>query len=136
MLVDWLGSTDLEIEFVITDADSGQPVEAAELLVYEYGGFYREAQAEREFTLTADSEGIIRSVCHDDWCIGKTSGLRFTDTYHVYLPEWRLQVSAPGYEASNRVWLRELPEGRRQQQHLGPRRDKLIVRLPMQRAGS
>src|ERR1700732_3342445 len=83
----WVGSTDLEIEFVVTEVVTGQPVEGAKIAVHSDGGFYRERE-EKGFTLLTDQDGIARRVCHDSMCFGTRSGLRFTDTYVVHLP-WR-----------------------------------------------
>jgi hypothetical protein len=130
----WVGSTDLEVEFVVTDAASGQPVEAAELLVYEEVGLYREAR-HGTFTLVTDEDGIARRICHDNMCSGTDSGLAFTHTYHVAWPDWLIQVSATGYEPSEPVGLWDVRE-KCQQQHVGPRHDKLTVRLSVQRTGS
>ncbi|HKI32684.1 MAG TPA: hypothetical protein VKA46_12605 [Gemmataceae bacterium] len=132
LLSDWVGGTDLEIEFVITDVDSGEHVEAAEVLVFEEIGLYREAKGE-PFTLVTGQDGTARRVCHDDLCSGKQSRLGFTHTYHVAWPSWCVQISAPGYESSKPVWLLDMPEERRHEQHLGPMRDKLTVRLPIRK---
>src|SRR5262245_191952 len=66
----WVGATDLEVEFVVTDA-TGQPVPWARIDVQSDGGFYRECD-EKAFTLTADSAGTARRVCHHAMCYGTT----------------------------------------------------------------
>lgn len=40
----WVGQTDLTVEFVITDADTGKPIEGAGITVHSYGGFYAETE--------------------------------------------------------------------------------------------
>ena len=131
--IHWVGSTNLEIEFLVTQADTGQPVQGAEIAVWSEGGFYRE-RADRQFSLLTDEQGKARRVCHESMCFGTQSGLRLTDTYVVHLPWWNFRVSAPGY------WTRELtsldiPENVRQVQRLGPETAKLVVRVSVERDG-
>src|SRR5262245_46450819 len=90
----WVGQTDLEVEFVVTDAGSGNPIPGARVEVKSEGGLYAERD-KQEFALVADADGKARKVCRDSMCFGKVSGLRFTDTYSVHLPYWRFRVVAP-----------------------------------------
>ena len=98
----WVGYTDLEIEFIVTEADTRQPIRGAEITVLSEGGFYSERE-EKQFKLETDHEGRARRVCHDSMCFGTQSGLCLTDTYVVHLPGWYIQVSAPGYRPSKWV---------------------------------
>ncbi|MCI0643164.1 MAG: DUF4198 domain-containing protein [Gemmataceae bacterium] len=100
----WVGSTDLHIHFEVSDADSGKPVENAEIYVQSEGGFYKDRD-EKAFTLTTDRDGIASGLCRDSMCFGTRSGLRFTDTFRVYLPWWRFQVIAEGYEPHKSTYL-------------------------------
>src|ERR1051325_1169133 len=74
MLVRWVGRTDLEVEFAVTDAESGQSVPGAQIEVQSEGGFYDE-DYKQAFTLTADSGGRASKVCRDSMCFGTQSGL-------------------------------------------------------------
>jgi hypothetical protein len=126
----WVGSTDLEIKFIITDADTGQPIESAQVAVHSEGGFYREHE-EPDFTLVTDGEGIARRVCHRSMCFGTQSLLRFTNTFAVHLPWWHFSVSAPGYETNDLVYL-NVPEYRRQVERGRPGAT-LIVRAALRK---
>jgi hypothetical protein len=125
----WVGSTDLEVEFVATDATTGQPVPGAEVEVWSGGGFYEEREP-REFRLAADPDGRAAYVCRGSMCFG-TSSL-FTDTYCVHLPHWWFRVSAPGYEATEPIDL-DVLEYRRAVRKVGPRGAKLVVPVSLRK---
>lgn len=69
----WVGRTDLEVEFVITDVGTGQPIPGARVEVHSEGGFYEE-QNEQEFVLIADADGVARKECRRSMCFGAQSG--------------------------------------------------------------
>jgi hypothetical protein len=123
----WVGGTDLEVEFVVTDAATGEPVEAAEIAIVSEGGLYRERD-EQQFVLRTDREGVARRVCHEAMCSGTRSGLRFTDTYRVHLPWWYFEVSAPGYGSTEPAYL-DSPEYGRQVRRVSPGVSKVVVNI-------
>ncbi len=125
LAIHWVGSTDLEVEFAVTDAATGNPVPGARVEVQSEGGFYAE-DFKQEFALTTDPGGLARRECARSMCYGTQSGLRFTDTFVVYLPFWRYRVLAEGFESSEWADLNVL-ELRRQVRRTGPRRAKLAV---------
>jgi hypothetical protein len=127
----WVGHADLEIEFMVVDAASGQSIEGAEVAVQSEDGFYAERD-EASFTLRTDAVGAAHRVCHDSMCFGTQSGLRVTDTYAVHLPWWTFRVSALGYQPTDPDFL-DLRERVRQVQRVSPRAAKLAVRVPLQR---
>jgi hypothetical protein len=131
-MIAWVGGTDLEIVFVLTDADTGEPIRGAKLLVHSEGGFYKERE-EKEFSLVTNEMGTASRVCHNTMCCGKQSNLRFTDTFGVYLPDWFVSPSAPGYEAGETFFLDDVPY-QRQVQRLAPGRTRLMVPLRLHRA--
>jgi hypothetical protein len=132
LTIQWVGWTDLEIELLVADTTTGQPVEAATIEVHSEGGFYEEREPQR-FTLVTDREGVAKRVCRRSMCCGTQSGLKFTDTYVVHLPRWRFRVSAPDCQASKWIDL-DVPEYIRQVQRVGPGAAKLVVRVPLQKA--
>lgn len=95
--IHWVGYTDLEIEFVVTDAETDIPVPAATVYVHSEGGFYAERERQ-DFELTTNEVGTVTRLCKDCMCFG-TSGWNI-DTYVVHLPDWYYRVSAPGYVES------------------------------------
>ncbi|HJT75697.1 MAG TPA: hypothetical protein VJ739_00695 [Gemmataceae bacterium] len=132
-LIDWVGFTDLEIQFIVTDAATGQPVKDATISVHsEDGSLYRERD-ETQFALQTDQDGIARQVCHDNLCSGRQSGLGFTNTFSVALPSWYFQVSAPGYRPTEGVWL-DPRKYSRQVQEVGRRATRLVVLVAIEKA--
>lgn len=133
----WLGSTDLEIEFVVTDAAIGQPIKTARIDIDGEDSFCDEERTVRKpFHLLTDAEGIARKECRNARCIGTRSGFGWSrDTRHVYLPCWHYSVSAPGYETSEWTFL-DIQENNRQIQHLGPGKDKLTVPILLQKTAT
>ena len=126
----WVGYTELEIEFVVTD--SGRPVPGASVQVHSEGGFFKGGEEEEDFVLVTDGNGIARTSCDDVWCSGEKSGLRLTDTYDVYMPWWQFQVTAPDYHASECYFLASR-EFNKQVQRLGPGKAKLVVPIQLVR---
>ena len=132
--VHWVGHTDLEIEFVVTDATTGHPVEGAEVAVRPDGGLYQERD-EAAFALRTDAAGTARRVCHSSMCFGTQSGLGFTDTYVVHLPWWDVRVSAAGCEPVGNFFL-DVPEYVRQVERVGPRAAKLVVQVSLRKSAA
>jgi hypothetical protein len=95
----WHGTINLEIVFLVADADTGRPVEGATVLVHQDSptrGPSGEKWGEK-FGLPTDKDGAARRVCHR--LTGEhSSGLGFTNTWSVDLPSWFCWVTAPGYE--------------------------------------
>ena len=90
----WVGSKDLEVEFVIADAGTGRPVPGAAVQFYNphpsslCGEEYREA----EFRRSADEGGRVRLLCRQCMCSGHKNW--YEDTFSIHLPEWYFVVTA------------------------------------------
>lgn len=95
--VRWVGSTDLEIEFVVTDALTQEPINGATVDVHSDGGFCAEREKDR-FALVTDGDGSVKRLLKGCMCFG-TSGWNI-DTFVVHLPWWFYQVSADGYSVA------------------------------------
>ncbi len=122
----WVGHTDLEIEFVVTDAETGLAIEGATIRqVDPEGGLYHE-EGEKSFSLNTDARGMARRTCKHVMCSGGHSGLGFGETYGVDLPLWYYQISAPGYETTGVISLHEI-ENVRRVQRIGRGQAKLIA---------
>jgi hypothetical protein len=128
--ISWVGSTDLEVAFAVTDAATGGPVPGARVEVQSDGGFYEERD-KQEFTLVAGADGLARKECRDSMSFGTQSGLRFTNTFAVHLPWWRYRVVAERYNPTEWAHL-DVSELRRQVQRAGPGKAKLIVPVSLQ----
>lgn len=98
----WVGMTELEIEFIVTDAATGAPVKGAIVHVkQEEGGFCEREKG--EFELATDANGSAKRSVKQCMCYGK-SGWNI-DTFAVHFPSWSYQVSANGYATSEWAWL-------------------------------
>ncbi|CAN5356349.1 hypothetical protein BH11PLA2_BH11PLA2_19910 [soil metagenome] len=127
--VRWVGHTDLEVEFVVTDATTGVPVPKAEIDIHSEGGFYEEREL-RDFKLVAGQDGRVSYLCRNSMCFG-TSG-HFTDTFAVHLPWWSFRVIADGYEPGDLTELDEL-EYRQQARRDDPGKAKLLVPVTLRK---
>jgi hypothetical protein len=126
---DWVGDTDLEVEFVVRDTATGEPVPGATLQVHSEGGLCAERERQ-DFSLVADPAGRVKRLCRNCLCFG-TRGWNI-DTYVVHLPWWFYQAKAPGYRPSALLQL-DVPEYVRQVQRGRPFA-RLVVRVPLERS--
>lgn len=129
--IQWVGSTDLEVEFVLREVGTGNPIPGARVEIQSEGGFYEERD-KQAFALSADTQGMARKECRNSMCFGTRSGLRFTDTFAVHLPWWRFRVSAPGFESSEWIDL-DVFEFRRRAHRTSPGKAKLRVAVSLHR---
>jgi hypothetical protein len=108
-LITWDGNTELEVAITVIDATSTTPIPGARIEVQSWGtmgpGTGPGEDEETRFDLFTDAAGVARKECGTTHCSGQVSGLRFTDTFHVYRPWWMFRVSADGYEPSELVDL-------------------------------
>ena len=127
----WVGSTDLEVKFAMTDAVTGDPIPSAQVEVHSEGGFYEE-RGRQEFVLVADANGVAHKECRNSMCFGARSGLGFTNTFAVHLPWWRYRVVAEGFEPGEWAEL-DVLEFRRQVRRAGPGKTTLVVPVSVHR---
>jgi hypothetical protein len=132
--VEWVGSTDLEIEFLVKDMDTGAPIVGAEVGIHPEGGYF-DARDQKEITLKTGADGICQRLCENSTCAGRQSGLRITNTYAIRLPGWWCWVSAPGYKPIDPIYLNERNYAR-QVQRVGPHRAKLVVKVFLEKQNS
>lgn len=122
----WVGATDLEITFTVTDAATDQPVPGATIRVHSRGGFYDEADRETFFTMTTDEAGAVTRLCRNSMCFGSKNW--YTDTYVVHLPHWTYRVEARGYARNDLIEL-DLGDNIRRVQRGKPARLVVPTRL-------
>ncbi|HYV36481.1 MAG TPA: hypothetical protein VE988_12290, partial [Gemmataceae bacterium] len=106
----WAGAYDLEVEFAITDANTGLPIEgvAIEVAVEKDAPFYNHEGEPDQFKLTTNHLGLAQRICKRMMCFGTRSQLGFTDTFDSHLPlDWKCTISAPGYNNIDLHWLGE-----------------------------
>ena len=128
-LIRWVGSTDLEVEFAVTDAATDGPVPGARVEVQSEVGCDTK-DFEQDLTIPVDAAGSARMEVRPCVCFGTQSGLRFTDTFVVHLPYWRCRVIAESYEPSEWANLDVLKQ-RRQVRRIGPGKAKLVVPMSL-----
>ncbi len=109
----WVGHTDLEVTFVVSDATTGQPIPHATIHIRaEPGGFCADP-FHPEFSITTDKHGHARQLSTSCLCFGSKG--RFQDTFGSHLPRWSYHATADGYEATDRADL-DVPENERRVQ--------------------
>lgn len=133
----WVGGTNLHVEFAVIDANSGNPIPGARIEIRCDGSFYDggwEEDREKPFELRTDRDGIAQRVCRNNRCIGTQSGLCFTNTRVVYVPNWHVRVSADGYDASSSLDVHEKYQGK--VRHEGMQNDRLPIQIALMKAGA
>jgi hypothetical protein len=130
----WVGVTHLTLVFVVTDTETGQPIEDAEVLIHpgDEGSRYLEGK-ELPLALKTDGQGVARYELADCKCGGEFSNLGFTDTRGVHFPAWLVAANAPGYLAADPICLYDIP-GRKKVEHTGPGKDKLVVPISLSKS--
>jgi hypothetical protein len=126
--IDWVGSTDLEIEFMALDATTSDPIPGATIDIHSEGGLYEEREP-RDFALVTGPDGRVTYLCRNCMTSG-TSGPNI-NTLAVSLPMWLYQVSAAGYETTGKIGL-ESTENHRNVQRGHPT-SKLVVLVSLQK---
>ena len=123
----------MKVEFLVTSADSGEPIRNARIEVQTHGGFYDGGwQGEDPFELRTDGAGVGSRQLTNNRCIGSVSRLRFTDTCIVYVPMWRVRALATGYEPSE--WVDVYEEYRGKVQRVDSDQNRLSIWLPLRKA--
>lgn len=103
--IQWVGSTDLDVEFVVSDADTGGPVAGASVEIdQEAGGFCHDWDA-KHFRLVTGPDGVVSRRCLSCMCFGTKS--MWKDSFVVHLPDWTFAVSAEGYVPTGPIELDE-----------------------------
>lgn len=132
LVIHWVGHTDLDVEFSISDAATGAPIRGARVEIQQTAGGYYEDRDEKGYMLASGDDGLARKVCRSSMCFGTRSGLGFTDTFVVHLPVWRFQAVANGYEPSQWTEL-DVPHYLQQVRQSGPGEAKLAVAVSLDR---
>jgi hypothetical protein len=107
----WGGRTDIDIQFRVTDAATGQPIPGAriDLAPEERGERFCEDPITEPFTLVADDNGIASRLTTGCPCGGSQGW--FEDTFGVNFPGWSYRVTADGYSDSEKLQLRTPENG-------------------------
>ena len=129
----WVGRTDLTVVIEVTDAWTGSPISGATLELEEHpdGVFEEGVEGITSVTLQCDENGIARVERGEVRCVGKRSGLGWTDTFVVYPQLCRVRASAPKYTSGDWANLWEEPH-RNETRRDGPGRSKLVIPVTLQ----
>lgn len=127
----WVGWTDLDVEFIVKDADTDQPIAGAVIAVDSEGGLYHD-RFPQSFRLTTGPDGSASYRCRGMMCGGRVSGLSLTRSYACHIPDWLVRVHAPGYEPTEQVWLEKLQHPRFVER-LGPKLSRLVVPIRLRK---
>lgn len=126
----WVGHTDLDVVFLISDAETGKPIPGAQIEIkQERGGFYENTDA-MEFSLITSDTGFASRECRFSMCFGSSSLLTINNTFVVHLPLWTFRVRAENYRASDWIWL-DKSEYIRQAKRNGDGKSKLVVPISL-----
>jgi hypothetical protein len=125
----WVGHTDLDIRFDVTDGVTGAAIKDAIVQVRAERGGFCEDREERQFDLATDDCGHAQYLCKNCMCFG-SRGL-FEDTFAIHLPWWWFQVTAPGYVSTKSAYL-DVPERVREVKR-GDTRATLNIEIALQR---
>ncbi len=125
----WSGTSTLTVEFVVTDAETGQPVEGAAILIYdEMDSRHNEPPKPRAKT---DRDGMARVISPHQRTGGRESGLRFTNTHYISVPVWHVWFAAPGFVET---WPLSIEQDYRgAATRTGPRQAKLIIPVALRK---
>ncbi len=99
----WVGHTDLQVRFVVSDATTEQPVPQAIVHIRAEAGGLCDDGGERKFTITTDENGHATHLCKGCMCFGSKS--IFEDTFAVHLPHWWFHATAAGYSGTDPRFL-------------------------------
>jgi hypothetical protein len=104
----WVGFRDLEVTFVVTDAETGDLIAGAQIDIPKNEPSFC-SDCEGPYTLVTDTQGSVRRTAKHCMCFGYSgrSWFRRLETYGSHAPDWEFQVSSPGYRRSEWISLHE-----------------------------
>jgi hypothetical protein len=126
----WVGHKDLQVQFLVTDANSGAPVPNATIHIRAEAGGFCSDRDPMQFTVATDSKGIATRTIKQCMCFGKQG--MFQDSFGMHLPLWWCHASAEGFTPSEPISL-EAPEYARRVKRLRLNAE-LTVELQLRKA--
>jgi hypothetical protein len=97
----WVGQSDVDVEFIVTDVRDEEPINGAIIEVETERGFCDEAEG--AFSLTTDSAGRAKRLVKKCLSFGAESW--YKNTFGIHLPNWHYRASAPGYTTTEMTEL-------------------------------
>ncbi len=129
--VRWVGSTRLTVELRVANAETQQPIDNAEILIFAESNRGLEPE-DQPVRMRTDRDGTVRHECPSATTAGQQSGLGFTDTRSVAPRDWLLSVRAEGYVGIEDFTLTGQRRGTAMSTGTG--QAKLVVLIPLRKA--
>jgi len=136
-MCDWVGTTNLDVTICAFDAATGQTIEGARIELAaefptELTGDFHESATDHLYHawFTTGPSGKVEIHCNGVTCSGTRSFLLFTNTYHVYRPNWRIDCQAPGFERIQNQWINDF-KNPLIVRHVAPGQNELTIPLSM-----
>lgn len=105
-----VGAGDLELTFVVIDAETGKAIKGGEIDVPASQTSFC-SECDDPFKLKMDENGRAIRLCKQCMWYSFSSGVRLFGTrrrtFNTHMPDWVFRVSAPGYVTSEAISLRD-----------------------------
>lgn len=99
----WVGHTDLEVRFIVTDAVTDRPIRNATIYIRAESGGFCDDPLQLEFTIATDENGEAKQLATNCMCFGSKG--TFEDTFASHLPQWSFHATAAGYSKTDPAYL-------------------------------
>jgi hypothetical protein len=98
----WVGATDLEISFLVLDGDTDERIKGASINILAYGSVSKLDQDKHPTVFKCDQNGEASYLYKQCKCSGSTGGWGpwKRESFYLDLPQWTVEVQAPGYTAT------------------------------------
>lgn len=101
--IKWVGRTDLEVRFVVTDSKTDQPIPNATIHIRAEPGGFCDDPLQLDFAITTDRNGLATQLATNCMCFGSKGA--FEDAFASHLPQWWFHATATGYSATDPTYL-------------------------------
>jgi hypothetical protein len=120
---------ELDVEFVVVDSISGQPIPGARIEVESFD-YFEPRKEPNKATLFVGNDGKVQHPFGETAYSCHESGLGISEWISVPEPSWRLKVCAPGYQEAA-VSGREPAKPTSKPMRTGPRKVKLTKTIEL-----
>jgi hypothetical protein len=128
----WVGSTDLNVVFVVLDRDTKERISGADV---EFGSYGHDEGFSGEVRLKTDAVGVAFHVIENVRSSGRSGALEWKETFVVNVPYWQYRITAVGYEPIEFVFLRSHVQPGSIKQN-GPRKSLIEVPVELRKINS
>jgi hypothetical protein len=109
-VVSWVGHCDIDIGFVVVDANTGSPIPNATIHIRADGHGFCKDREPSVFMLDCDANGYASQM---DKCMCFGTSRLFSNSFGMHLPHWWYSASAPGFTDSEQAFLDDGENNRR-----------------------